>query len=35
MPILGNYEEFWVILPQFMRFHVEKIEPKSKFVEKK
>ena len=22
--ILGNFENFWEILPQFMRFHVEK-----------
>ena len=25
---LRNFEKFWEILPQFTRFHVEKIEPK-------
>ena len=25
LKILGNFENFWEILPQFMRFHVEKI----------
>ena len=26
--ILGQFEKFWEILPQFTRYHVEKIEPK-------
>ena len=33
--ILGNFEKVWEILPQFMRFHVEKDWAQKTFVENK